>query len=150
MVEEEKKGTNPTQTMISTSGGKKAAIVAPSKTFAEIVQTMEDCVHDAARSSIDFINYLTDEALNLDPDVLEAGVTPAIELFTSDDFIQIGNMINNWKMMHSVTGEKLIDAIFKYDSSVCEKIQLTFMLLWPYLHIVIENAKKMNQQQDTT
>ena len=56
-------------------------------------------MHDAARSSIDFINYLTDEALNLAPDSLDSNVSAA-ELFTSDDFIAIGQMVNTWKGLH--------------------------------------------------
>ena len=74
-------------------------------------------MHDAARSSIDFINYLTDEALNLAPDSLDANKTAA-ELFTSDEFIAIGQMVNTWKGLHAVTGERLLDFIQKYDAQI--------------------------------
>ena len=75
---------------------------------------MEECVLDAERSSIDFINYLCDAALNLDPSRIETEKT-ACELFTSSEFAELGNLVNTWKGINSVSGQKLVDFILNYE-----------------------------------
>ena len=51
---------------------------------------------DAANNNIDFLNFLCDAALNLDGDQLESKKS-AIELFTSEEFAEVGNLVNTWK-----------------------------------------------------
>ena len=44
--------------------------MAPAKSIQEICDTMEECINDAAKGNIDFINYLCEAALNLEPDAI--------------------------------------------------------------------------------
>ena len=67
--------------------------------MAEILQTLEECVKDASSSNIDFINYLCDAALNLDPSNTATinAEKSAVELFTSEEYFELGNLVNTWK-----------------------------------------------------
>ena len=61
--EEEKKGESKPNTLITFGARRKA----PLKSVAEICASMQVCILDADRNSIDFINFLCDAAMNLDP-----------------------------------------------------------------------------------
>ena len=61
----------------------------------DVAAMLEFCCNDAAQSNINFIDYLCDQALNLPEDQVEAEKT-AIEVFTSDDFRDLGNLVNQW------------------------------------------------------
>ena len=87
--EEEKKSSSGSQV--------KSKISLPPKSVTDIAATLEFCCNDAAQSNINFIDYLCDQALNLQEDEVEAE-KPAIELFTSDEFRDLRNLVNEWKL----------------------------------------------------
>lgn len=57
--EEEKKGDSKP---VNFNARRKA----PAKSVLEICTTMQDCIIDADRNNIDFINFLCDASMNLD------------------------------------------------------------------------------------
>ena len=102
--EEEKKGGESAQTKT----GKASS--APETSVVEICNLLESCVIDAGINNIDFLNYLCDAALNLDGDQLESEKS-AIELFTSEEFSELTNLVNTWKEVHAANPQKLVDFI---------------------------------------
>ena len=120
--------------------------VAPPKSVAEICELLESCVLDAASHGIDFLNFLCDAALNLDGDQLQCEKS-AMELFFSDDFCEIGNLVNSWKEMRAVNQQRLADFMLQYRQEAREKAAQTLIFMWPYLYVVVEDLKKQQQQQ---
>ena len=78
---------------------------------------MEMCVVDAESCKIDFLNYLCDQALNLEPGRVEVEKT-AEEIFFSDDFVKFTEMLNAWKDMRALNAVKLKDMILQCDSTI--------------------------------
>lgn len=71
----------------------------------------------------------------------------AIELFTSDEFREFGNLVNTWKSMYQSSKQNLSDFILTYEQSHCDKIAQTLLLIWPFLFILLDDAAKRNEPQ---
>ena len=76
----------------------------------------------------------------------ESGVS-AIELFTSDDYIELVTTVKNWKEMGLPANIKLSDFIRQYQATHRDKIAGILVEVWPFLYQVIETAKE-NQRKN--
>ena len=95
-------------------------LAVPPKTVAEICEVLACCVLDAANHRIDFFNFLCDAALNLDADKLETE-KPAVELFLSEEFVELGNLVNSWLEIQKTNRQSLADFMLVYRTDVREK-----------------------------
>ena len=95
---------------------------------------------DASNHKIDFLNYLCDQALNLEEGSIESE-KPAEELFFSEDFTKFTDMVNSWKDMRILNAVKFSDMILQYTEEMRDLAAQTLIFLWPFLHVVVENLK---------
>ena len=66
----------------------------------------------------------------------------AEELFFSDNFSELSNLVNAWKELHTANGQTLSDMILQYREEVRNRAAETLLHLWPYLYTVVEDLKK--------
>ena len=139
--EEERKGNAKPTNLTSTPGPKKKA---HPKTVIEICARVQECILDADRHNVDFINFLCDAAMNLDADTIETERS-AVELFTSDDFGELGNLVNSWKNIYPSSRQNLADFLFTFEKGKRDGMSQTLIFVWPFLFLLLDNAAQKDQ-----
>ena len=85
-------------------------VSGPRKTAREICEQLEACIIDAESSNVEFLNYLCDQALNLDAASVNSDKS-AEELFFSPDFAQFSSIVTTWNQARNAKQERLFDML---------------------------------------
>lgn len=73
---------------------------------------------------------------------LIASEKKAKDLFVSEGFINLKGLINEWKIMRKANAIKFAAMLNTRKKEEQDKAAQTLLLLWPFLHTVVENLKR--------
>ena len=58
-------------------------------------------------------------------------------------------MVNTWSSLYQNSKQNFSDFILTYEKSYCDKIAQTLLFIWPFLFILLDDAAKINEPQET-